>query len=423
MKKLFFTSFIIILGVMCKGQPTVNLDSCYAKARLQYPLIKQKELIEKTKEYNLSNAEKGYLPQVSFNGQATHQSDVTAIPISFHIPGANFSIPTISKDQFNVHSEIDQTIYDGGVIKQQKAAHEASAGIQNENIEVQLYALRDRMNQIYFGTLLIDEQLKQNKLTQKDLQNSIDKMQAAVNNGTVLNSNLYELRAAFLLQKQNEISLLASRKAYLDMLSLFINQQLNENTILETPNSLLVISDTIHRPELNAFDFQKKNDNVQEKMLEATIRPKFLYFFQGGYALPGLNGFNIDPAWYYITGVRLSWSIGGLYTLHNQKQLIDIDRQTIDIQKETFLFNTNLSLKQESAEFLKLKQLINIDNDIIAQRTAVKEVSKAQLDNGVITVHDYLSELDAEDAAKQNLLIHKVQLLMDEYNYKNIAGN
>src|ERR1035437_3870772 len=100
MKKLFLTSLIIILGIMCKGQSTVNLDSCYAKARFQYPLIKQKELIEKTKEYNLSNAERGYLPQVSFNGQATHQSDVTAIPISFHIPGANFSIPTISKDQF-----------------------------------------------------------------------------------------------------------------------------------------------------------------------------------------------------------------------------------------------------------------------------------------------------------------------------------
>ncbi len=422
MKKLFFIAIIILTSVFAKAQSTITIDSCYAMARLEYPLIKQKGLIEKTKEYNLSNVGRGYLPQINFNGQSTHQSDVTTIPISFHIPGINFSIPTVSKDQFNLHGEIDQTIYDGGVIKQQKATQIAAAGIQDENIEVQLYALRDRINQIYFGILLINEQLKQNDLTQKDLQNSIDRMQANVNNGTALSNNLYELRAAILLQKQNEISLKASHKAYLEMLSLFINKQFDENTMFETPHSV-VVSETIHRPELSFFDFQKKNDDVQEKILKAANRPKFLFFFQGGYALPGLNGFNIDPAWYYITGLKLSWSVGGLYTLYNQRQLINIDRQTIDIQKEAFLFNTNLNLKQQGAEFSKLKQLIDIDTDIIIQRSAVKAISKAQLDNGVITIHDYLSELDAEDAAKQSLLLHKVQLLMDEYNYQNTAGN
>ncbi len=422
MKKITLTLLIIAISYFAEAQTTINLDSCYAKARQQYPLIKQKGLIEKTKEYNVTNAGRGYLPQVNFNGQATYQSDVTTIPISFHIPGVNTSVPTVSKDQFNVHGEVDQTIYDGGVIKQQKQSQIAAAGIQDENIEVQLYALKDRINQIYFGTLLIDAQVKQNEVTQKDIQNSIDRMQANVDNGRALSSNLYELKAAFLQQKQNEISMKASRKAYLDMLSLFINKQLDENTVLETPKTV-TISESIHRPELSYYDYQKKNDDVQEKMLKATNRPKAMFFFQGGYALPGLNGFNVDPAWYYITGLKVSWSAGGLYTLHNQKQILNIDRQTIDVQKETFLFNTNLSLKQQSSEFIKLKQLIAIDNDIITQRTAVKDVSKAQLDNGVITVHDYLSELDAEDAAKQNLLLHQVQLLMDEYNYQNTSGN
>ena len=422
MKKITLTLLIIAISYFAEAQTTINLDSCYAKARQQYPLIKQKGLIEKTKEYNVTNAGRGYLPQFNFNGQATYQSDVTTIPISFHIPGVNTSIPTVSKDQFNVHGEVDQTIYDGGVIKQQKQSQIAAAGIQDENIEVQLYAMKDRINQIYFGTLLIDAQVKQNEVTQKDIQNSINRMQANVDNGRALSSNLYELKAALLQQKQNEISMKASRKAYLDMLSLFINKQLDENTELETPKSV-TISESIHRPELSYYDYQKKNDDLQEKMLKATNRPKAMFFFQGGYALPGLNGFNVDPAWYYITGLKVSWSAGGLYTLHNQKQILNIDRQTIDVQKETFLFNTNLSLKQQSSEFIKLKQLIAIDNDIITQRTAVKDVSKAQLDNGVITVHDYLSELDAEDAAKQNLLLHQVQLLMDEYNYQNTSGN
>jgi outer membrane protein TolC len=423
MKKLLLIGTILGATVLVNAQTTLTLDTCYARARQQYPLIKQKGLIEKTKEYSVANAAKGYLPQVNFNGQATYQSAVTSITISGLPPAfKGLSFPTPTKDQFNVHGEVDQTIYDGGMIKQQKQVQETNAGIQDQNIEVQMYALRDRINQIFFGALLIDQQLKQNDLTQKDLQNSIDRMQATVNNGEALNSSLDELQADLYQQQQNRIGLSATRKAYIDMLGIFINKPLDENVVLGTPRNL-VVSDSIHRPELSFYDFQKKNDDVQDKLLNAGNRPKFSAFFQGGYALPGLNGFDVDPALYYITGVRLSWSLGGFYTLKNQRQLLEIDRQSIDVQKDDFIFNTRINLKQQSADMIKLQQMINKDNDIISKRTAVKDASKAQMDNGVITVHDYISQLDAEDAAKQNLLLHQVQLLMDQYNYQNTSGN
>lgn len=422
MRKLLLIGIFVGINISVNSQAIITIDSCYSWAKQQYPLIKEKRLIEKTKEFNVSNAGKGYLPQVNFNGQGTYQSAVTTIPLNFHIAGINFSIPTISKEQFNLHGEVDQLIYDGGTIKQQKQVQETNSNIQEQNLEVQLYALKDRINQIYFGTLLIDEQLNQNGVTQKELQNNIDRMQAKVNSGTALNSNLYELQADLYQQQQNEISLKASRKAYLDMLSLFINKPLDENTKIETPHTVAV-SDVINRPELTYYDSQKKIDDVQEKLLNASNRPKFMFFFQGGYALPGLNAFDIQPAWYYITGLRLSWSLGGLYTLKNQKQLLNIDKQIIDVQREAFLFNTNINLKQQSADISKLQQMIAKDNDIISKRTAVKDVAKAQMDNGVITVHDYISELDAEDAAIQGRLLHQVQLLMDEYNYQNTSGN
>lgn len=139
--------------------------------------------------------------------------------------------------------------------------------------------------------------------------------------------------------------------------------------------------------------------------------------------MPGLNGFDVNPAGYYITGFRLSWSLGGFYTLKNQRQLLNIDRQGIDIQKEDFIFNTHINMKQQGATMIELEQMINKDNDIIAKRSAVKDAAKAQMDNGTLTVHDYIADLDAEDAAKQNLILHKVQLLMDEYNYQNTSGN
>jgi len=422
MKRLFLTAAIVISHFFVEGQPPLTLDSCYSRAREQYPLIKQKDLIEKTKEFNISNASKGYLPQVSFNGQATYQSAVTSIPIAFKIGGQNITIPTLPKDQFNVHGEVDQTIYDGGIIKQQKESHNVNAEIQQQNIEVQLYALKDRINQIFFGALLIDEQIKQNELTQKDIQSSIDKIKDQINNGTALISSLDELQASILQQQQNEIGLKASRKAYLDMLGLFINQTLDDKTVLQSPVTIKV-SETITRPELSYFEIQKKNDDVQSKILSAGNRPKFLYFFQGGYGLPGLNAFDINPALYYITGFRLSWALGGYYTLKNQRQLLDIDRQSLDIQREDFLFNTHITLKQQNTDITKLQQMITIDNDIISKRIAIKNSAKSQMENGVVTIHEYVNQLDAEDQAKQALLLHQIQLLLAEYSYQNTTGN
>ncbi|MGP8215877.1 MAG: TolC family protein [Bacteroidia bacterium] len=423
MKKLLLFGAITIISIFADGQTYLTIDTCYARARQNYPLIKQKGLVDKAKDFNISTAAKGYLPQLNFNGQATYQSAVTTVTISGLPPAfRDISFPTPPKDQFNVHGEIDQNIYDGGVIKQQEQAQVANANTQEQNIEVQLYALKDRINQIFFGALLISEQLKQNHLTQRDIQSSIDKMQSSVANGTALKSNLDELQAELLQQQQNEVDLKASRKAYLDMLGIFISRSLDENTVLQTPREMIV-SDSIHRPELSFYDLMKKSDDVQERMLDANNRPKFSYFFQGGYALPGLNGFDVNPALYYITGFRLTWSLGGFYTLKNQRQLLDIDRQTQDVQKDDFIFNTRITLKQQSADMIKLQEMISKDNEIIFKRTAVKDAAKAQVDNGVITVHEYINQLDAEDQAKQSLLLHKVQLLMDEYNYQNTSGN
>ena len=432
MKKILMFFSLLLIGFDGYGQSSppigqvikaIQLEECYKLAKQQYPLIKQRDLIEKTKDYSIENVGKGYLPQVNFNGQATYQSAVTTIAVSGLPPAFDhLSFPELPLEQFNVHGEVDQTIYDGGVMKQQKQSDAANADIQQQNLEVQLYALKDRINQIYFGVLLIDEQVKQNDLTQKDLQSSIDKIQEGVKNGTALSSSVDELQAELLQQQQDKIQLEASRRAYLNMLGVFTGQQYDTTTTLELPLSFTP-SDSIKRPELSFYDFQKKNDDVQEKILNASNRPKFSYFLQGGYALPGLDAFNVTPAWFYITGFRLSWNLGGYYTMKNQKQLLDIDRQGIDIQKETFLFNTKITLKQQSSDIEKLHAVIDKDNNIIVKRTEVKDASKAQMENGIITIHEYISELDAEDQAKQSLLLHEVQLLLAEYSYQNTTVN
>ncbi|MFL9482899.1 TolC family protein [Chitinophagaceae bacterium LWZ2-11] len=420
MKMLLLSLCVLSAPVIASAQTTksISLEECYTLARENYPLVKQQELIAKSKEYSIDNASKGNLPQLNVSGQASYQSATTQVP--FQIPGITF--PGISKDQYKIYGEVNQVLYDGGTIKNQKQSIEADAGVQQQQLEVELYKLKDRINQLYFGILLVDEQLKQNELLKTDIQTGINKTTGALANGTAFKSNLDMLKAEMLNTNQHSIELKATRGAYTSMLSLFLNKEVDENTVLKRPQDIIVTQD-IHRPELLLYDYQTKSLDIQNKMISSKTLPKFNFFVQGGYGRPALNMLSNDFDFYYIGGLRLSWQLSGLYTSKKEKALIDINRKNIGLQKETFLFNTNFTLKQENAEITKLRALLSSDNEIIDLRASVKRASSAQLENGVINANDYLRDVNTENLARQNKILHETQLLMAEYNQQTTTGN
>ena len=414
---MVFIGFLWTAGALAQTSP-LTLDSCYELATRNYPLIKQRELIRQTKEYSVENASKGYLPQLSFSGQATYQSQTIAFP--FKIPGV--VLPVYSKDQYRVQAELDQTIYDGGAIKFSKELTKAEEAIQTQSMEVDLYALKDRVNQLFFGILLIAEQLKQNALQALDFENEAEKTQASVTNGTSLRSSLDELKAEILVTDQSRTELLASRKAYTQMLSLFLNQKLDESSSLVKP-SPAALSTTIKRPELALFDYQQKSIDIREQQLKINYLPKVGAFVQGAYGRPTLNFISNEFGFWALGGIKFNWSLSSLYTLKNDRRLLNLDRKNIDIQKETFLFNTNLTLTQESAEENKYQELLEQDQKIISLRASVKTASAAQLENGVITSHDYILQVNAENQARQTQILHEIQFLQSQYTTKNTSGN
>lgn len=411
---------VVLLAVsthsFAQANNTISIEECYKLAQTNFPLVKQMALIDKTKEYSISNAAKGYLPQFTINGQGTYQSEVTEIKIP------NVTTTTLSKNQYKIYGEVYQSLTDAATIKQQKELAKANAETEQQKIEVELYKLKERINQIYFGILLIDAQIEQTELLKKDIQSGIDKTNAAITNGTALKSNADNLKAELLKTDQRTIELKANRKGYTDMLAIFIAKQVTENTKLITPVTQ-VIQPAINRPELKLYETQKKSFDIQNKLITARNLPKVGLFFQGGYGRPGLNQLSNDFATYYIGGLKLNWNFGGLYTAKNDRALLKINQQTIDVQKEVFLFNTNLSLSQQNSEVDKFQKLINTDNEIIQLRQKVKTTAQAQLQNGVITTNDYLTYVNAEDQARQNLLLHQVQLSLAQYNYQTTYGN
>ena len=415
-KRIFLVLSLLGLCFLCKAQLT--LEDCYQLALQNYPSVKQRALIAKTADYTVENIQKGYLPQLNINGQAAYQSAVTALPIK--IPGV--AIPALSKDQYKLYGELDQVVYDGGEIKQQKQLEKTNEAVSEQQLEADLYQLKDRVNQLFFGVLLVDEQIKQNDLVIKDVQLGHDKVLGSIKNGTAFRSNADALQAQVLQDEQQSVNLRASRKAYTDMLSLFIGRTVDENTLLVAPPSINVMHE-INRPELQVYDLQAKNLDVQNKLLTIQALPKLSLFLQGGFGRPGLDLLSNNFAGYYIGGIKLTWSPSAFYTLKNNRALIEVSRKNLNVEKETFLFNTNLTVKQQDADIGKYQRLLASDDRIIELRNKVKKTAIAQLEYGVITPNDFLIDVNDENQARQNKILHEVQLLMTQYNQQTTTGN
>ncbi|HNP06352.1 MAG TPA: TolC family protein [Cyclobacteriaceae bacterium] len=409
-----------IIPLFTQAQSPLTIEMCHELARNNYPLIQQKQLIEQSTAYSIANIGSGHLPQISINAQATYQSDVTQVPMA--APG--FNIEPLSKDQYKIFGEVSQSLYDGGAIKGQKSLTETKGHVEDQQLEVELYKIKERINQLFFGILLVDEQTAQIELLQKDLERNIKRAEAAVKNGTAFKMSVELLQAENLKATQRMIETQSMREAYITMLGYFINQPLDETTVLTRP-TVLTFEDqpVLSRPELTLFNYQRELLGAQYELGKTKTLPRVGLFLQGGYGKPALNQLKNEFDTYYLGGIRLNWSLSGFYNSKRDKQLRDFNLQQVNAQKETFEFNTNLLTTQQKQELNKLNKLIEVDDQIIELRTSIKTTAEAQQENGVITTNDYLRELNAEDQAKQNRLLHEMQLLMALYAYQITIGN
>lgn len=420
MKKHFLLAMLVMpFQLLSQPLQKLTLEQAYDLSAKNYPVVKQKDLIKQTADISIDNLQKGFLPQVAISAQATYQSDVTKVPVS--LPG--FTIEAAAKDQYRLVADVSQLVFDGGLTKEQKVYQQMNAAVEEQKVEVELYKLKERINQVYLGILYLAEQLKQVDLVKTDIQTGIKRIEAQVQNGTAFRSSLNMLKAELLKTDQRTIEIKSSKRGLTDVLALFIGQPLNENIQLEKPASVLAVTSIeIARPELKLYTDQEKLIGQQDKLITAKNLPKASVFVQGGYGRPALNQLKNDFDFYYIGGFRFNWSLGGLYTKKKEKELVEVNKKIVEVQKEFFLLNTNTQLVQQYSEIEKLQQLITSDNEIIGLRGIVKEAAKAQLENGVITANDYLKEINAEDQARQTLITHQLQLLQAQINYNTISG-
>lgn len=406
----------------------LTLEECQQLAQENYPLLKRYNLIQQTTEYSLQNINRGYLPQLVFSGQATYQSDVATLPelLTNLLAQNGYAVKGLDKDQYRIALDLNQIIWDGGNLKAQKENVTAQGEIQTKQTDVDMYNIRERINNLYFGILLIEDKIRLNQDLQTLLQSNCDKLESMRQNGTAMQADVNAIRAEYLKTNQQLTELTSMRQSFQQMLTLFIGKQVTANTTLLKPNATLPISLENLRPELQMFDAQLQQTEAQRRLLNSGVRPRLSLFAQGFYGYPGYNMFedmfNHDFSLNGLVGVRLSWNISKLYTHKNDKRKLVLAQNQIENAREVFLFNNQLQSTQEQEAIERYRKMMSEDDEIIWLRTSVRQAAEAKLKHGVIDVNNLLQEITRENQARTNQSSHEIEMLKHIYELRHTVN-
>lgn len=417
--KLVSAAVIVTLFVQIKTFAQVHLDSCQAQALRNYPLINQYDLIAQSREFSLSNAGKSYLPQL----------DVTLIG------GIIEGLPTITlpnqpepaegtEFHFITTLQLNQVIWDGGITKARKTIIEASSEIERAELEVSLYALEDRVNNLFFSILLINEQIAQLEILRSTLERNQKRVEVAVANGTAFKSDIDELKVEIINVNQRVDELIYNRVAYLQILSAMTGTNINPQEEFVRPELIKDYPNgEINRPELKLLNNRLTLLQAQNQIQKATLYPKIGIMGFASFVRPGVDFGTSQIENILVGGLSLNWSIGELYKNSNNKKLTEVNLSKVNLQRETFLFNTNLSLLQVGNELQKYESLITQDKEVLALKSSIRQSYDTKYENGVSTMSELLDKVNDESLARQQLVIHELQHLMKLYEYQNMSGN
>ena len=422
MKRIALLCGCLLAGLSAGAQ--VTLDECRRLAREHYPEIRQYDLVRRTEEYTLSNARRAWLPQLSLAAQATWQTEVPSFPnaLAGMLAQQGIDMPGMNKDQYKAALELNQTLWDGGKSEADKRIARAEAAEQARSADVDLYALQGRVDNLFFGILLLDERIAQTQLTLDLLRSNLEKVRALQRNGVAMQSDADAVEAELLTVNQQLTQVTASRDSYRRMLEIFTGRPLGGEQ-LERPDASEPRSMESSRPELALFDATADKLTAQERLVKAATRPRFGLFAQGYYGYPGMDYFQSmmspDWSWNAMAGVKMSWNFGAYYTRKNSLAKLRTAKEQVEMQREIFLFNTRLQTAEESGDIARLRKALADDDRIVALRRSVREAAESKLRNGVIDTDDLLRKITDEAAAATARSAREIELLKTIYELKH----
>lgn len=394
---------------------SLTLEACRQDARDNYPAVRQYRLLEQTRDYNLANAAKGWLPKVSASAGAYVYTDIVkgggvADMLGFKMKNCAASASVT----------VSQTVYDGGQTAAMRDVVAAEAELGRRELDVTLYAVNERVDQLYFGILLLEEQLRQNQLLRDDLATSTQTVQSLVDGGMANQSDLDAVRVEALKAEQQSETLRLTRAAYLRMLGVFVGRDLPDATALERPADRLPSDRSAwgaNRPELSYFAAQNALTDTRRKQLDASLRPTVGLF---GTGLAHTKVTDLLHNGLLAAGVSVSWNISALYTRKDDIRKLDTQRAMCDSQRELFLFNNRLQNEESSLAAQALRKQIARDAEIVSLRESVRAAGEKKVKLGTESVSDLVRDINAASMARAQKAQHEIELLSELYKQRNL---
>ena len=417
-KKLLLLSVLAVLFPAVRAQ---SLEECRQAAEHNYPIIRQYDLIARTTELTVRNIQKAWFPQISVTAQGSYQNKVTAWPENLQglFAQMGLQLQGLSRDQYKVGIDVRQTLFDGGTIGSRREIARGEGAVQAAQTEVDLYKIGQRVHEMYFALLLLDEQLRLNADVNALLRSNEQQLAAMLKSGTASAGDFENVKAERLSAEQQQTELLSQRQTLQRLLSLFCGIPVDSIRRPPVPN---LPSGENKRPELRLFDCRLQLTDAQEKALDAQLLPQLGFFAQGYYGNPGLNLFEDMMkrrwSWNGIAGLKLTWNLSALYTHRNEKSKLRVQRELIENARQQFLFNNRLDETQQSENVRRFRAIAQRDGEIIALRTAVRKAAESKLAHGIIDVNGLLREINKENAAKTQQAIHEIDMLKAMYDLK-----
>ena len=438
---------IMLLSISLRGQEAskgdfsekrISIEKCQQWAMENYPAIKQHDLLDKAREYTLSNISRVYRPEFSLSGVASWQSERMKLdlkmpktvnvsmdlngPVSIPVSIPEMSIPVSDQDRYNVSLMLKQALWTGGRVKAGKQVAESEIDMMHAGLDAQLYEIKDKVKELYFGLLTIEGKEKQLDCADEILDSLHVRAEAALKDGVIYETDLDVIEVERIKYRQLRLELEAKREACLGVLSMLIHRPLSKETELQVPEEVILESDKIERPELKYLDSKIDRLEADLKMQNAENMPKLGLFATGGYGKSGLNTFDKEFKPYFIGGIMLSWNFGKLNTLKNDRKLKRVQQESVRIEQESFIFNTKMEMLMQDAEIKKMRNLVKEDEKVLRLRESIRQASEVKYANCVYTISELISDVNYALIAQQEKLLREIELKMMIYSKKITLG-
>jgi outer membrane protein TolC len=414
MRRILITSFLLA-AFYSNAQQSLTLTDCYALANKNYPIAKQIGLLQKKSDFEVDALQTGKLPKIDLVAQGSYQNQVTTIP--------NPVLEPLNKDQYRANFDVNQLIYNGGLIDANTKLKEAQTKTQQQQVEVSLYQIKTRINQLFFSILLLQERKEILVSKQDQLVSKIKEVNAGIKFGAILPASEKVLEAENLKIKQQLSEIQFDKKRLFENLSSLTFTIVPETTTLEKPIIITDETSQNNRPELKYFEFQDQQIEASKTVVSKNNLPKINAFGIAGYGNPGLNMVDNSYQPIFMVGLRANWNVFDWNKSKAEEDALTVSADIVATEKETFLLNNSLQLQEMDNEIKKSEEIIKTDTEIIGLREYVEKSANSQLKNGVITTSEYLVEFTNLYEARTNQKLHEIQLALAKANYQVTKGN